>query len=80
MGPTVELVYMGTGRASPLDANVTVTRSDGLFVVTDVETGVTSQGVTKSEAVANLAEALRLYERPAPEVDDVEEESTAPWL
>ncbi|WP_435195037.1 type II toxin-antitoxin system HicB family antitoxin [Natronomonas sp. EA1] len=58
-------------------SSVTVVVSDGYFVATDEETGVTSQGETKPEALSNLAEALELYW----EADDAEpEESNAPWL
>ncbi|MFC4451899.1 type II toxin-antitoxin system HicB family antitoxin [Halorussus aquaticus] len=59
---------------------VVITRSDGWYVAKDEESGVASQGETKAEALANLAEALELHERPVPEEDDVVEESTAPWL
>ncbi|WP_281272897.1 type II toxin-antitoxin system HicB family antitoxin [Haloplanus rubicundus] len=39
-----------------------------------------SQGKTRAEALANLAEALELHERPVSEDEDVDEPSTAPWL
>lgn len=72
---------MGTGARDPSEGDrVTVTESDGYVVATDEETGVTSQGDTKAEALENLGDALRLYERPVPDDEDVEEHSDAPWL
>jgi len=50
------------------------------YVARDEETGVASQGKTRAEALANLAEALELHERPVSEDEDVDEPSTAPWL
>lgn len=56
---------MGSGVHHPDEGDrITVTESDGYVVATDEETGVTSQGETKAEALANLGEALRLYARP----------------
>lgn len=63
------------------EETVTITQSDGWYVAADETTGVASQGKTKAEALANLAEALDLHERPIP--DDVDEElepSNAPWF
>lgn len=60
--------------------DVKLSESDGYIVATDEETGVTSQGKTKADALSNLADALRLYEKPVPEGEDVDEDSTAPWL
>jgi predicted RNase H-like HicB family nuclease len=60
--------------------SVTLTESDGWVVATDEETGVASQGKTKAEALANLAEALELHERPVPEDAADAETSDAPWL
>jgi predicted RNase H-like HicB family nuclease len=54
--------------------------SDGYIVATDTETGVTSQGENKAEALSNLAEALRLHQRPIPDEVDKPEEATAPWF
>ena len=72
---------MGSGVRHPNEGDrVTVTESDGYVVATDEETGVTSQGETKAEALANLGEALRLHERPVLDEDDVNDSSTAPWL
>lgn len=69
-------------RESPVeDDTVTITRSDGWYVATDEETGVASQGETKAEALANLAEALELHERHVPEdSDEVPDPSDAPWF
>jgi len=58
---------------------VTLTESDGYVVARDEDTGVASQGKTKAEALANLAEALELHARPDPEDTDPEA-ATAPWL
>ncbi|WP_435362147.1 type II toxin-antitoxin system HicB family antitoxin [Haloarchaeobius sp. DFWS5] len=60
--------------------NITVTVGDSHVVATDEATGVTSQGKTKPEALANLAEALELYGRPVADEDDVTDPSDAPWL
>lgn len=65
----------------PADTDdVTLSESDGYIVATDDATGVTSQGDTKADALENLADALRLYHRPVPEDEDVEDPADAPWL
>ena len=65
----------------PDDAgDVTLPLEDEWYVARDEETGVASQGKTRAKALANLAEALELHERPVPEGEDVDEPSTAPWL
>jgi len=71
---------MGATPKQPDGENITLVESDGYIVATDTETGVTSQGETKAEALENLAEAIRLHERPVP--DDIEdpEPSDAPWF
>lgn len=67
--------------AGPDADTVTITESDGWFVATDEDTGVASQGETKAEALANLAEALELHERPVSEdIDEKLEPSNAPWF
>lgn len=72
---------MGTDARQPSDGDrITVTKSDGYVVATDEETGVTSQGETKAQALKNLADALELYERPVPDGEDVDDTSDAPWL
>lgn len=65
-----------------LDDNATVTlrESDGWVVARDEETGVSSQGETKAEALENLADAIALYERPEPEGEETPEPSDAPWF
>lgn len=37
-------------------------KDDGWWVATDIPTGVTSQGETREDALANLDEAVELYE------------------
>lgn len=65
----------------PDDAGaVSLTLEGEWYVACDEETGVASQGKTRAEALANLAEALELHERPVSEDEDVDEPSTAPWL
>lgn len=71
---------MGVDSRSPDGDTITVTKSDDWFVAKDEASGVASQGKTKADALANLAEALELAERPVPNDEDVTEESTAPWL
>lgn len=69
---------MGT-KAQRGTSSVTITKSEDWFVARDEETGVASQGKTRSEALANLAEAIELHQRPLP--DDVEvTEPDAPWF
>ena len=65
---------MSTGRT------ITLTEEDdGWWVAVDEESGVASQGATRSEALDNLDEAVQLTEEardddtPAPEPD-------APWF
>lgn len=72
---------MGSFTHSPSDREtVMITQSDGFFVATDEETGVTSQGETKAEALKNLSDAIALYERPVSDEDEPREPSDAPWL
>jgi predicted RNase H-like HicB family nuclease len=71
---------MGTTSRDPdEDETVTIFESDGYVVARDDQTGVASQGNTKAEALANLAEALDLHARPEPE-DENPEEPDAPWF
>ena len=60
---------------------ITVSRGEStdLYVARDEATGVVSQGETKVEALANLADALELYYRSDNEDADPEP-STAPWF
>ncbi|MFB6175996.1 MAG: type II toxin-antitoxin system HicB family antitoxin [Halobaculum sp.] len=51
--------------------------TDGVWVATDVETGVASQGSTREAALANLDEAVALHRGETGEsVDTPEEERT----
>jgi len=61
--------------------DITVSKSDGWFVAKDAQTGVVSQGATKADALENLADAIRLHERPVPaDADGDLDPSDAPWL
>lgn len=72
---------MGSGVKNPSEGDsITVSLGDGWVVAKDEATGVASQGETKAEALANLADALELYHRPVADEDDVEDTSDAPWL
>ncbi|MCD2204918.1 type II toxin-antitoxin system HicB family antitoxin [Halobacterium sp. KA-6] len=42
--------------------NITIDREDDWYVITDEETGVTTQGESKNEALLMLADALAAYE------------------
>ncbi|WP_254766402.1 type II toxin-antitoxin system HicB family antitoxin [Salinilacihabitans rarus] len=44
------------------DDAVTVTVEDGLYVATDDDTGISSQGGSEDEALENLASVLATYE------------------
>lgn len=59
---------------------ITVRQSDGWYVARDENTGVSSQGKTKPEALENLADAIELYERPVHEGETPPEPSEAPWF
>jgi predicted RNase H-like HicB family nuclease len=80
MGLTPEPTPMSDARTPADGDDVTISESDGWIVARDEDTGVSSQGETKAEALENLADALRLYHRPVPKGEDVEEPSDAPWL
>jgi len=56
--------------STPKRTSVEIQREEEWFVARDKETGVSSQGRTRSEALGNLAEALKLHEEGVP--DDVE--------
>lgn len=71
---------MGATPKQPDGENITLVESDGYVVATDTETGVTSQGETKAEALENLAEAIRLHERPVPGDIEDPDPSDAPWF
>jgi len=74
------LCSMSQARDANDAGDVTLSLEGEWYVARDEETGVTSQGKSRAEALANLAEALELYDRPVPEGEDVDEPSTAPWL
>ncbi|KAB1196052.1 MULTISPECIES: type II toxin-antitoxin system HicB family antitoxin [Haloferax] len=61
---------------------VTIVKDGDWFVATDESTGVASQGKTRPEALAMLAEAIELHESPLPADVDEEslESSDAPWF
>ena len=72
---------MGSGVKNPSEGDsITVSLGDDYVVAKDEATGVASQGETKAEALANLADALELYHRPVSNKDDADEPSDAPWL
>jgi len=63
-----------------IDPTITLAEDDGQWVARDTETGVTSQGESRSEALENLDEAIRLYERPIPSEAEDPEPPDAPWF
>lgn len=66
--------------STPVDqSTISLTRDGDWYVAKDEETEVTSQGRTRSAPLANLSEALELYEEALPE--DVEPDvPDALWL
>lgn len=66
--------------SAPVEESIISLTLDGdWYVAKDEVTGVTSQGRTRSEALANLSEALELYDEPVPA--DVEATvPDAPWF
>ncbi|SDZ93793.1 hypothetical protein SAMN04488065_1323 [Haloplanus vescus] len=71
---------MSRARDSDDTSDVTLSVDGEWYVARDEETGIASQGETRAEALANLAEALELHEQPVPEGEDVDDPSSAPWL
>lgn len=71
---------MSAESRNPEGETIVVTKSDNWFVAKDEESGIASQGQTKADALSSLAEALALADQPVSEEDDVQEESSAPWL
>lgn len=66
--------------STPVDqSTISLTRDGDWYVANDEETGVTSQGQSRSEALAILSEALELHDEPLP--DDAEPSvPDAPWF
>lgn len=81
MGQYVFPLGMGIrSRSDPDGDTVTVTRGERYWVARDELTGVASQGETRAEALAMLAEALELHDREVPEDTTEPEPSDAPWF
>jgi predicted RNase H-like HicB family nuclease len=59
---------MSTG----VEPTITLTEDDGWWIAKDTETGVTSQGETRVDALANLDEALAGYHGEGEEPTDAE--------
>lgn len=55
-----------------VEPTITLTYDEGWWVVQDTETGVVSQGETKTEALDNLEEALEGYRGEGEEPTDAE--------
>ncbi|MEM3089021.1 MAG: type II toxin-antitoxin system HicB family antitoxin [Candidatus Nitrosotenuis sp.] len=52
-------------------------KEDGIYVIKEAITGVTTQGDTVEEALANLKEAITLYIDEVPEAKDLITKATA---
>lgn len=79
---------------SPDSSSVHLTQDGEWFVAIDEVTDVASQGKTRAEALANLAEALELHEGGGESIDDPDQfleeeydidvdeldENEPPWL
>lgn len=48
--------------STSLEPTITLTEDDGWWIAKDIDTGVTSQGETRTEALENLDEALAGYQ------------------
>lgn len=70
----------GDARHSHGEGEITLRESDGYIVARDEETGVSSQGETKAEALGNLGDALALYHEPVGKAEDAQEPASAPWF
>lgn len=66
--------YLGSTMTSM--TKITIEESDDWFVITDEETGVTTQGKTKIEALLMLADALALHEGVLEGIEDIAEGRT----
>ena len=51
-----------TAEGEEVEQEIRLVKSDEWWVATDVETGVTSQGETRTEALDNLDEAVALHQ------------------
>ena len=71
---------MGSKTSRQPSENVTITQSDGWFVARDESSGIATQGKTKAAALENLADALRLHDRPVAAEKEPTEPSDAPWF
>lgn len=81
MGMYILPSHMGIeSRSDPEGDTVTVSRGERYWVARDERTGVASQGETRAEALAMLAEALELHDREVPDDAEDPEPSTAPWF
>lgn len=58
------------GERPPDASSVTISRDGEWFVAIDEATNVASQGRTRPEALANLAEAMELHEGGGEPIDD----------
>ncbi len=61
-----------TEELPPDSSSVTVTRDGDWFVAIDEATDVASQGRTRPEALANLAEALELHHGGGEDIEDAD--------
>jgi len=60
----------GLDRSDDWTGNVELTREEGRYVASLVESDITSQGETMEKALTNLSEAITLHDRGVP--DDIE--------
>lgn len=86
---------MGTRTEDGREEGVEFTFEDDLVTARDIESGVAASGVSKSEALSRLAEALELHEGGGEPIEDEdaflqeigvdpeeidEDETPPPWL
>lgn len=50
--------------------NVIIWKEEGWYIITEVFTGVTTQGKTIEEAIENIKEAVELYLEEMPEIKE----------
>lgn len=63
---------MGYRMSTGLEPTITLTEDESWWIAKDTETGVTSQGETRTEALENLDEALAGYHGDGREPTDEE--------